>query len=472
MVRLAELINNKNKKLLFFAVIFLSVFLFFYVNFQISETLLLSGEIPQIHNILGLKFFNVVMFTLTIYLLYLFVVELTKNKSIALLSSLLLLATPLANHAIIGWTHIPTTFFILLVYYSLVKFEKTRKMHWSILMAFASGIVFNLRHLDIVFVIPPFLYLVYRLLERQKFLELILPITIVFITMLPTLLFNYYSFGSVFLTPYHMRAFALPPHPTFNIANEFDLLRMPQVMPLMLFRFDPESTPVTVGDTDYSFRYYKSALFQSSPFLILSIPGFVLFWQKHKQKKLLALILLSMIALTAAYSSWLFYGGGWTTNMRYLTPLIPFLSFFAVFGIFHLAMKKELLRIGSLIFVLSLISLLFFLIQFKPLIAKNLMNMITFVFSVFLLGVFILALKTKFKIFKWLFVGVVSIAIALSSLMVYLLDNFLLFYGDRSTMFIFNFGSSLFLAIAFTASLSFLVYTVAIKILKYLRVFR
>jgi len=308
--------------------------------------------------------------------------------------------------------------------------------------------------------LPPFIYEGFKLIRNTKIFHFSVLITIFILSLIPSILFHYLYFGSPFSTPYSMRSFSIGAHPKYNIANEFDILRSFKTLPHMLLFFDPRSIPITSGDTDYFFRYYKSSLLQSSPFLVLSLFGFYFYYKmKKKEKILLLVLLLSCTIFTLGYSSWIYWGGGWCTNMRYLSPLLPFLSIFSSFAIYHLILfniKRKILVLSFLFFVFLVILSTF--LSKQPTDLKQIWNLINFVLAIGLfIGYCSILYKPNYQLTKKIFSTFLILSILGAFMMIYLLDNLILFNGSPSTLFILNFRSSLITAILFTLTLSYVI---------------
>jgi hypothetical protein len=77
---------------------------------------------------------------------------------------------------------------------------------------------------------------------------------------------------------------------------------------------------------ELSFKPYRG-LFYSSPFLLLAIPGFLLFFRPRNGRLAEAAVCLAVVAwfflFNASFINW---GGGWCAGPRYLVPCLPFMS--------------------------------------------------------------------------------------------------------------------------------------------------
>ncbi len=74
-------------------------------------------------------------------------------------------------------------------------------------------------------------------------------------------------------------------------------------------------------------------LFVRAPWLILSVPGFILWWHSAQSRGLLIVCLAAVAGLTLFYSSSIMWWGGFGVGPRYLVPMLPFLALPAAYGI-------------------------------------------------------------------------------------------------------------------------------------------
>ena len=420
------------------------------ITFLIFSFLILIGFKYNLNvetaEIVALRFSNVLMFGCVLILTYLISLTLTKNYVISLISSFCLIFTPLFTNSLVGWTHTSSTFFILLGVYSFLRFLNEKKMKFLSLLGFCIGFLFTIRYLDTLFFLPFFLYLTFYLLKTKKYSSFILFLFVIFLSALPAFLFHSICFGNPLLSPYHLRPYSLPPHPRSNIV-EFRFDRLPLNLYNIFVEFRPENVLPSKEDTDYKFRFFKSSLFQSSPFLVFAIPGIVIV-RKFLSKKVYWLILTSILIFTIFYGSWKFYGGGWTTNMRYFCPLLPFLSLFASFFIFRKVKIKKINRYYFLLIISIFIILSKILFQelqeqsyYSPFHPKQFMNRLNFSVYVILFFFSLVAyhyLKKYKKLINYLLLSVFLILMFLGFVMTFFVDAYFSFYGSKTKLFVFS----------------------------------
>ncbi|GAB4118201.1 MAG: hypothetical protein Fur005_22880 [Roseiflexaceae bacterium] len=66
-------------------------------------------------------------------------------------------------------------------------------------------------------------------------------------------------------------------------------------------------------------------LFVRAPWLLLALPGFVIWWKSREQRGFWWISLFSVVALTLFYGSSIMWWGGFGIGPRYLVPMLPFL---------------------------------------------------------------------------------------------------------------------------------------------------
>jgi hypothetical protein len=72
-------------------------------------------------------------------------------------------------------------------------------------------------------------------------------------------------------------------------------------------------------------------LFILSPFLLLSIPGFILWWRSRENRPAFWVSLLSVLAFFWFNTSSVMWWGGFSIGPRYLLPMLPFLALPIIF---------------------------------------------------------------------------------------------------------------------------------------------
>jgi hypothetical protein len=83
------------------------------------------------------------------------------------------------------------------------------------------------------------------------------------------------------------------------------------------------------GLTFGSFR----GLFIRAPWLLLAIPGFIIWWRNPIQRGLIAICMAAVVLLTLFYSSSVMWWGGYGIGPRYLVPMLPFLAIPTAFAV-------------------------------------------------------------------------------------------------------------------------------------------
>ena len=459
--------KNELKFTLILALFILAILIFF--DFKSS----LSAETNEL---VSIRFINSLLFGGVVVLTYHTAILLTKNYTVAFFGASSTIFTFLLVNSFIGWTHTLTVFLILLGFYSFLKFEQNKRMKFLILLSFSIGFVFVVRYLDIIFFIPISIYLIFHLLKDHKIKFLLVFIVLSAIFSLPAFVFNYLAFGDPLLSPYHMRPFSLPPHPKVNIV-EFQFERLPINIYNIFINFDPNNVLPYTEDTDYKFRSFKSSIFQSSPFLVFSIFGFLTL-RKILSKKVFWILLSSLSLIAIFYGSLKFYGGGWTTNMRYFSPIIPFLSIFSSSFIFHHVKfyKIDKVFLFTLFFVFLLLSKIFFvtlqeqsvLSSYHPKQFMNMFNLGAYLISAAMVVTCVqLNLRKVFS--KYFIPAVYFFLLYLGFLMNFFVDGYFSFHGSKSDLFISNIMSgNLILTFIFIFSVIFIL----LKINSYFRFFK
>lgn len=269
----------------------------------------LAFKITAGSEILGPRFANMLIFSLSVYFTNEFANDL-KNKAFGLLSALILIFGTFAIEQVTHiWSHIPSMFFILLTIRYLFLYEKRDNNKYLYISSFSSGIAFWIRYFNIVLTILIFLYLLMK--YRQK-IKVYLSFPIIFLIVIsPTLLYHQVYFGNAFITPYAY-------HPLQQSFQKFDVLYLRYTVWYMLVEYHPYPIAYTPA------AYFHSSLLESAPLLILSIPGFYLLYKDFKEFFLILLAHFWIIVLF--YGMFVSWDGGWCLSMRHLTDTLPFLS--------------------------------------------------------------------------------------------------------------------------------------------------
>ncbi|MCG8351386.1 MAG: hypothetical protein MI924_26760, partial [Chloroflexales bacterium] len=74
-----------------------------------------------------------------------------------------------------------------------------------------------------------------------------------------------------------------------------------------------------------TFGFFRG-LFIRAPWLLLSIPGFVIWWRSRRLRAELWVALLSAVSIVLFYSSSIMWWGGFAAGPRYIVPALPFLA--------------------------------------------------------------------------------------------------------------------------------------------------
>lgn len=92
-------------------------------------------------------------------------------------------------------------------------------------------------------------------------------------------------------------------------------------------------------------------LFVRAPWLLLALPGAVIWWRSRKQRGAWWLCLVGVVGLTLFYGSSIMWWGGFGIGPRYLVPMLPFLALMATFGL-QAAWSRPALKILSVVLIL------------------------------------------------------------------------------------------------------------------------
>ncbi|MFB6295120.1 MAG: hypothetical protein ABEI97_05140, partial [Candidatus Nanohaloarchaea archaeon] len=315
--------------------------------------------------------------------------------------------------------------------------------------AAAASFIFTIKYPDVVLMLPILAHMAV-LVVRDREYEIVrksaVPLAVLLAIIAPTAAFHYSSFGSVTTTPYHMRPQALPPNDKPNIAVTFDPARLLQTVPAMLFRFDPGMEMLQQDVEDFDYAAFKSALFQSSPPLVLGLFGMLMAWRRNDEEGFTLLAASAAALITLLYGSWIYFSGGWTTNMRYLTPAIPFLAIFTAYTVRRMDVDwQRLRRVGGAAGVVAFLGLASYVMPLGQLAAKDVMNTVAFITVLVLLLVFLLADRHREERIYTAFYGVFGASIGVAGVMVFVLDNIKLFNAPGGTVLFANADKSIFL---------------------------
>ncbi|MFB6294166.1 MAG: ArnT family glycosyltransferase, partial [Candidatus Nanohaloarchaea archaeon] len=245
--------------------VFLAVYALLYLLSSPSHVETAPQLHGSLHFLFGMRAFNVLLFALTAVLTYVLVDELFDEERMAGLAAVLVIVSPLANHAIVAWTHVPVAFLTLVAFLAYHRFLDGYETRWFVVLAAAAAFIFTIKYPDVVLMLPILVHmgvLVVRDREFEILRKSLLPLAVLLLIIAPTAAFHYTAFGSVTTTPYHMRPHALPPNDKPNIAVTFDPARLVKTVPAMLFWFDPGMEMLQQNVQDFDYAEHKSALFQ------------------------------------------------------------------------------------------------------------------------------------------------------------------------------------------------------------------
>ncbi|MFB6295119.1 MAG: phospholipid carrier-dependent glycosyltransferase, partial [Candidatus Nanohaloarchaea archaeon] len=110
--------------------VFAAVYLLLYVVAPSSPVRTGSRLHGDLHFLLGMRAFNVLLFALTAVLTYVLADDVFGDERIGFLAALLVVVSPLANHAIVAWTHVPVAFLTLVAFLSYRRFLDGYETRW------------------------------------------------------------------------------------------------------------------------------------------------------------------------------------------------------------------------------------------------------------------------------------------------------------------------------------------------------
>jgi hypothetical protein len=96
-------------------------------------------------------------------------------------------------------------------------------------------------------------------------------------------------------------------------------------------------------------------LFFRAPWLLLAIPGFILWWRSGTLRSEWWVLLLATLSLLLFYGSSAMWWGGFAAGPRYIVPLIPFLALPAAWLVSHLWTRPLLRGLSLALISLSLV---------------------------------------------------------------------------------------------------------------------
>jgi hypothetical protein len=97
-------------------------------------------------------------------------------------------------------------------------------------------------------------------------------------------------------------------------------------------------------------------LFVRAPWLLLALPGYLLWWRSERLRAEWWVVLIGPLALLLFYSSSAMWWGGFAAGPRYIVPLIPFLVLPAAWAL-HTIWARPLLQLGAVALVVASVAL-------------------------------------------------------------------------------------------------------------------
>ncbi len=91
-------------------------------------------------------------------------------------------------------------------------------------------------------------------------------------------------------------------------------------------------------------------LFVRAPWMLLCVPGTIVWWRSRQHRAALWVCLLSVLGLILFYSSSIMWWGGFGIGPRYLVPMLPFLALIAIFGLQSI-WSRPMARIVSVVLI-------------------------------------------------------------------------------------------------------------------------
>lgn len=290
-------------------------------------TMLSSQEL-----LVGMRFFNIVGFMALIVVTQRLGEQLLDRRTGNAAAGLLLLSQ-LANHAIIAWTHVPTALLFMTGMLAYHRFTQEGGTGPLAVTAICGGLVFSLRYPAVMLFVPVaghFLVMVIRSRELPVRAVLVATAALVLVVV-PSFAFHQYAFGDALETPYHAREDALPPNQRQGLASDFDIRRVPANAWMMLVDFDPDASRLDPQIPDFRYSDRKAAVLQVTPLFLLALAGFPALWRRWKGVS--AMFLAQFLLLLTVYGSWVYFSGGFGSNMRYLAAIVPVLSIWTAAGL-------------------------------------------------------------------------------------------------------------------------------------------
>jgi len=253
-----------------------------------------------------LTLLSVSIFTGLTTLLIFYLAKKIVKKHALFLSLSYFFATIAFHYALHFMTHAISTFFLFFSFFLLYFSKKLRNF---LLAGIFLGI--SLLFENLILVLLP-LFLVYSFFKLKK------------------RYWSYFLIGlSIGVIPFFLYHLSITNKPFYLVSSFLDKQIFKHAYEVQSFDFIKifhleKPFPDLMVMLRILFYPYRG-LFFYSPFLLFSIPGFILMFKK--QKKEVLLIIFSLLLLTAVISMRRIWWGGCCFGERYLLPLIPFLFF-------------------------------------------------------------------------------------------------------------------------------------------------
>jgi 4-amino-4-deoxy-L-arabinose transferase-like glycosyltransferase len=286
----------------------------------------LATPFNQFFGINGMQLANIVYTVLLVVTFYFFIKEYYTSSDAFFGSLILLLGTQILNYSVSLWSHIPAAWLLLLSFYLLFK-ER------YLLSGLTIGVSIISRYSGVV-IVPFLLFYLYKK-NRGK-----LPRFLIGLLggLAPLLFYNQVAFGSPFTSGMSI----LNAEEGYKTVNP-EILPKAIVTNLLHYTFFPE----------LELMPDKASLLETSPFLVFSLLGAVLFWKKKRKKRLEFYTLLAGLLVFVLFISGTWSLGGLAHNMRLLTDIVPLITFFAVVPIFYFGLNYlKVLSVSALLVIL------------------------------------------------------------------------------------------------------------------------
>ncbi len=280
----------------------------------------LAYPLYRVFGISGFQVFNVLVTTLTIVVIFLISKKIWGDNQTAFLSGILYLFCTFALFYALGMWHQPlSTFTFVLAQAALLFYKSEKNSKYLGIFVLSSAICIWTAYFMVIPITVLFLFFVFQLEKKEKVFVGLSFLSILVVSWV----YNYYNFLSPFLGKYTV-PFLVSNTPVAGFSSNFItsytnsfILAFGNFITAYIYR----------GFTLDPFTFYQKSLLESSPFLILAIPGI---YELYKAEKLSNNGIKGIIASNVIFVALTIINGGgknpgWTFSMRYLLPLVPFL---------------------------------------------------------------------------------------------------------------------------------------------------